>query len=135
MQIHIKRLDENFLMEAKNEHQNTILIDSSAGETPKGMSPMQLLLAGIGACSTIDIISILKKQRQNANSIEIIVNGDRVETIPKVFDKIHIHYILEGDLEEEKVKKAIDLSLEKYCSVSKMLEKTAQIDYTFEVKK
>lgn len=78
MQIHIKRLDENFLMEAK---------------------------------------------------------GDRVETTPKVFDKIHIHYILEGDLEEEKVKKAIGLSLEKYCSVSKMLEKTAQIDYTFEIKK
>ncbi|MFN3316905.1 MAG: OsmC family protein [Raineya sp.] len=82
MQIHIKRLDENFLMEAKNEHQHTIIIDSSTDETPKGMSPMQLLLAGIGACSTIDIIDILKKQRQNLNNIEIFVNGDRVETIP-----------------------------------------------------
>jgi putative redox protein len=134
MRITINRLNDEFLMEAQNEHQNSIRMDSSADGNPQGMSPMQLLLAGIGGCSTIDIISILKKQRQDLQDIQIQVDGERAtDEMPKVFRKIHLHYTLKGTLDEDKVKKAIDLSVEKYCSVSKMLEKTATITYSFEI--
>jgi len=133
MKIQIKRLNDEFLMEAQNETQNTIRIDSSADGNPQGMSPMQLLLAGIGGCSTIDIISILKKQRQDFQDIQVSIEGNRVDDVPKVFNKIHLHYTVIGNLEADKVQKAIDLSLEKYCSVSKMLERTAQISYSFNI--
>jgi len=133
MKIQIKRLNDEFLMEAQNETQNTIRIDSSTDGNPQGMSPMQLLLAGIGGCSTIDIISILKKQRQDFQDIQVSIEGNRVDDVPKVFNKIHLHYTVIGNLEADKVQKAIDLSLEKYCSVSKMLERTAQISYSFNI--
>jgi len=133
MKIQIKRLNDEFLMQAQNETQNTIQMDSSTDGNPQGMSPMQLLLAGIGGCSTIDIISILKKQRQDLHDISISVDGERATEVPKVFTKIHIHYTLIGNLDKDKVQKAIDLSLETYCSVSKMLERTAQISYSFQI--
>jgi putative redox protein len=134
MKIEIKRIQEHFLMQAENETHQTILMDSSQG-TPQGMSPMELLLAGIGGCSTIDIISILQKQRQELQDIRITVEGNRADSIPKVFTKINLHYTLIGNLDTEKVQKAIDLSLEKYCSVSRMLEKTAEITYSFQIQK
>ncbi|MCS6822243.1 MAG: OsmC family protein [Microscillaceae bacterium] len=134
MKVQIRRLNSEFLMEAHNEAGNTIQMDNSTAENQQGFSPMQLLLAGIGGCSMIDILMILKKQRQDVQDIHIHVEGQRVEQIPKVFEKIILHYIFFGSVEPEKAQRAIELSLEKYCSVSKMLEKTAQISYTFEVK-
>ncbi|WP_027003210.1 OsmC family protein [Hugenholtzia roseola] len=138
MKIQIQRRNEAFLMEARNENGNTLLMDNAAAyATPnqaQGLSPMQLLLAAIGGCSTIDIISILEKQRQPLVDIQIEIEGARADTIPKVFEKINLHYTLFGNLDPEKVRKAIELSLEKYCSVSKMLEKTAEIAYSFSIK-
>jgi putative redox protein len=133
MKIEIKRLAADFHMEARNETGNRIEMDSSADGTSQGMSPMQLLLAAIGGCSSIDIISILKKQRQPLVDIAMSVEGKRRETPPKVFEEIHVHYTLWGDVEADKVKRAIELSLEKYCSVSQMLEKTATLTYTFSI--
>lgn len=124
-------------MEAANEEGGLIRMDSttSIGGLEGGFSPMQLLLAGVGGCSAVDIIGILKKQRQDLQDLSIEVEGDRQ---PKgehsEFKSIHINYIFTGDLEEAKVERAINLSLDKYCSVSKMFEKATEITHSYEIK-
>ncbi len=136
MKIEIERKNQAYHMMAANEESNTISIDGSPeiGGKGKGMRPMQLLLSGIGSCSAIDVISILKKQKQDLRDIKITVNGDREEgAIPAVFTKIHLHFHLFGDLDESKVQRAIKLSMDQYCSVSKMLEKTAEITYDYKI--
>jgi putative redox protein len=134
MKIEIKRVDDLHGMEAKNQSQNSIRMDSSVAGDQQGMSPMELLLAAIGGCSTIDIIDILKKQKQEVADLQIEVEGQRSDSVPKVFTKIHMHYKFQGELSDSKVKRAIALSIEKYCSVSKMLEKTAEVSYSYEIK-
>ena len=95
---------------------------------------MQLLLAGIGGCSAIDVISILRKQRQPLDDIKITVNGEReANKVPSLFTDIHLHYDLFGDLDEQKVKRAVALSVDQYCSVGKMLEKASKITYDFTI--
>lgn len=136
MKIKIKRLNDAVNMEAVNEDGNTITMDGSpaVGGINGGMRPMQLMLAGIGGCSAIDIVSILKKQKQDLKDISITVDGEREEGVaPALFTKIHVHYVLTGDLDENKVKRAVSLSMDKYCSVTRILEKTAQINYSFEI--
>ena len=124
-------------MVAENEDKNIIHIDgaSSVGGENKGFRPMQLLAAGAGSCSSIDVISILKKQRQNLTGLRVEVNAEREKNkTPSLFTTVHLHYILTGNLDEDKVKKAISLSLDKYCSVAKILEKTAKITHSYEIK-
>lgn len=136
MKIKIEKLDGDLHMEASNEEGGKIRMDGTReiGDLEGGMSPMQLLLAAAGGCSTIDIIRILKKQRQDIKNIHVDVDGDRqkVNTYSE-FKTIHMHYILEGDLDPVKVERAIELSVGKYCSVSKTLEKTSKITYSFEI--
>ena len=137
MKIALKRLNDACHMEARNEDGNIVNIDGSrsVGGERKGFRPMQLLAAGAGGCSSIDIISILKKQRQELKDIEVIVDAEREEgTVPSLFRTIHLHYILTGNLDKEKVEYAINLSLEKYCSVIKTLEKTAKITSSYEIR-
>jgi len=137
MKISLKRLDNDYLLEATNEHGKTICTDGSAaiGGGDQAFRPMQLLLAAIGSCSSIDIISILKKQKQPLEDIQIEVNAEREkDTTPSLFTDIHVHYHLVGALDEDKVKRAIDLSIGKYCSVSKILEKTANITTSYTIK-
>jgi putative redox protein len=99
-----------------------------------GFRPMQMLLAAAGGCSAIDVVGILKKQRQNPDDLKIEVTGERISVKEySEFKTINIHFILKGDLDEKKVARAIDLSLTKYCSVSKTLEKTAKITSSFEI--
>lgn len=99
-----------------------------------GFSPMQLLLAGVGGCSAIDIIGILKKQRQDLQDLSVEVDGDRQSKEEySEFTNIHIKYTFTGDLDAAKVERAINLSLEKYCSVSKTLEKTSEITHSYEI--
>jgi putative redox protein len=136
MKITLEKLDGKLHMEANNEEGGKVRIDGtrSIGGIKGGISPMQLLLAAAGGCSTIDIINILEKQRQNLKNIHVDVDGDRqkVSTYSE-FKTIHMHYILEGDLDPDKVEKAIELSIGKYCSVSKALEKSSRITYSFEI--
>lgn len=136
MKIKLKKLDADRHMEAENEEGGKIRMDGtrSIGGIEGGMSPMQLMLAAAGGCSTIDIIGILEKQRQNLKEIHVEVDGDRqkVSTYSE-FKTIHMHYILKGDLDPAKVEKAIELSVGKYCSVSKALEKTSKITTSFEI--
>lgn len=132
MKINIKRLDDDFHMEASNQEGNSLQMDGSEeiGGHGKGMRPMQLLLAAVGGCSAIDIILILKKQKQFLKSFEVEVEGER-EKIEEysLFKDICLHFKLTGNIEEAKARKAIELSLDKYCSVAKTLEPTAHIHY------
>jgi putative redox protein len=136
VKIKIDKLDADRHMEAENEEGGKIRMDGtrSIGGLEGGMSPMQLMLAAAGGCSTIDIIGILEKQRQDLKEIHVEVEGDRqkVSTYSE-FKTIHMHYILKGDLDPAKVEKAIELSVGKYCSVSKALEKTSKITTSFEI--
>lgn len=134
MKINLKRIDQDFNIEAVNEEGNSVLIDGSKeiGGHGKGLRPMQLLLAALGGCSTIDIIAILRKQKQELESIEIEVNGDRepvgIEGY-SLFKTIEVHFKLKGKVDKDKVERAVKLSMEKYCSVAKTLEPTAKITY------
>jgi putative redox protein len=136
MKISLKRIDDAFHMEAKNEDGCTIETDGAPaiGGKNQGMRPMQLLLAAAGSCSSIDIISILKKQKQNLEDIQIEVTAEREkDKVPSLFTDIHIHFMLKGDLAEEKVKRAVNLSIDKYCSVLRILEKTAKVSSSYEI--
>jgi len=136
MKISIQRLNDAVHMEAKNEDGVTLQMDGTGeiGGINGGFRPMQMLLAAAGGCSAIDVVGILKKQRQNPDDLKIEVTGERVNVKEySEFKSINIHFILKGDLDEKKVARAIDLSLTKYCSVSKTLEKTANITSSFEI--
>lgn len=136
MKIELQRKNKAVHLEAVNEDGATIQIDGSpaVGGENLGFRPMQLLLAAIGGCSTIDIVGILKKQRQEIEDIRITVDGEREPNVePSLFQTIHVHFELTGNLDEEKVRRAVDLSMQKYCSVAKTLEKTATITYAFSI--
>lgn len=138
MNVKVNWLKEELHMEAVNEEGGKIRIDGNTkiGGLEGGLAPMQLLLAGIAGCSAVDVISILEKQRQELHSLKVEVNGDKQPTGEgySEFKTIHMHYILSGNLDPNKVQKALDLSITKYCSVSKALEKTSEISYDFEIK-
>lgn len=137
MKITIERLNDAVHMEAKNEDGVSLQMDGTPdiGGQYLGFRPMQMLLAAAGGCSSIDIIGILKKQRQKLAGFKVDVEGDRVSVDEySEFKSIHLHYTLSGELDEKKVEKAIELSLTKYCSVTKTLEKTAKITSSFEIK-
>src|SRR5699024_3229079 len=107
----------------------------SIGGLEGGISPMQLLLAGAGGCSAIDIVNILEKQKQPLEDLQVEVEGDRqTRDTYSEFTTIHLHFIFTGDLDEKKVERAISLSINKYCSVSKTLEKTSTITHSYTIK-
>jgi putative redox protein len=132
MKINIKRLNDNFHMEASNEDGNVLHMDGSPdiGGEGKGMRPMQLLLAAVGGCSAIDVILILKKQKQIIDSFEVEVEGEREKIQDySLFREICLNFKIKGKVDLEKAERAVKLSMEKYCSVSKTLEPTAKITY------
>ncbi len=136
MRVSLKRLNQGAHLEALNEVGNKISIDGSpaVGGLDLGFRPMQLLLAGLGGCSTMDVINILNKQKQDLKDIQIVVDGEREQGVePSLFRDIHVHFTLFGSIDPEKAKKAIDLSMTKYCSVAKTLEASAKITYDFEI--
>lgn len=121
---------------ASNERGNSIVIDGTSPDegTKRGASPMELLLMGVAGCSSIDVVEIAKKQRQNVVDCITTVEAERADTIPRVFTKIHIHFKVIGhDLQEESIGKAVALSAEKYCSASIMLSKAAEVSHSFEI--
>ena len=103
------------------------------GGTP-GPSPMELVLIGTGGCSAFDVVHILEKGREAVEDCVVELDADRAESDPKVFTRIHMHFVVKGkSLAPAKVQRAIDLSIEKYCSASAMLAKTATITHDFEI--
>ncbi|HYG03579.1 MAG TPA: OsmC family protein [Chryseosolibacter sp.] len=134
--VEINRLNDAFHFQASNENGNTIQMDASPdiGGTNMGMRPMQLLLAAYGGCSAIDVVNILKKQKQPLNDIKITVKGEREQgTVPSLYTNVHAHFRLYGQLDQEKAARAVSLSVEKYCSVAKTLEANTKVTYSFEI--
>jgi putative redox protein len=137
MKITLKRLNDACHLEASNETGNTVSIDGSpaVGGENLGARPMELLLMGLGGCSAIDIISILKKARQPLADLEVSIEAERQQGVePALFTKIHAHYVMLGDVSPERVKQAVDLSLSKYCSVARILEQTATVTWSWEIR-
>lgn len=113
-----------FIGESGSGHSVVMDGPEEIGGRNAGIRPMEMLLIGVGACSSIDVVSILKKARQQVTSCEAKVDATRVDAVPAVFEKIHMHFIVKGrGLDDAKVKRAVELSAEKYCSASIMLQK------------
>ena len=109
-----------------------ILMDGSAGEIAP--SPMEVVLMGMGACSSIDVLEILQTGRQALLACEVELSSERAPEPPRVFTAMHAHFLVTGsELSEKKVQRAIDLSMDKYCSVAKMLEKSVKITSSFTI--
>jgi len=125
----------SFLGESGSGH--TLLMDGSpeAGGRNLGIRPMEAILIGAGGCTSFDVILILKRSRAEVTDCVVEMDSERADTDPKVFTKIHLHFIVTGKaLKPELVERAIKLSAEKYCSASIMLGKTAVITHDFEIR-
>ncbi|MEA3336479.1 MAG: OsmC family protein [Chloroflexota bacterium] len=126
---------EDYLLEAENESGNRIMLDSSAhvGGKNRGARPLQLLLMGLAGCTSMDVISILKKKRQPLEDFQVIVTGEQADQHPKVYTKIHIEYIVTGDVSEKAVQRAIQLSEDIYCPASAMLRQAAEVTSSYQI--
>ncbi|MCC5922070.1 MAG: OsmC family protein [Cyclobacteriaceae bacterium] len=135
MQVELKRMNQAVHFEAIGSGDVKVSIDGSEsiGGENKGVRPMELILMGLAGCTAMDLVSILKKQKQSIEDINISVSGERAEGQVKPFTKIHLHYTFIGDADPKKIEKALNLSVEKYCSVQAMLVNVA-ITYDFELK-
>jgi putative redox protein len=97
--------------------------------------PMEMVLVGLGGCSAFDVVEILEKSRQKITDCQIQIDAERADDIPAVFTKIHMHFIFAGDeLNEKHVKRAVELSVDKYCSVVKMLRPDVEVSYGYGIK-
>ena len=137
VKVELNRVDDAYHMVAVNDRGNVIHLDDGGKEGGKGagFGPMQSLLAALGGCSAIDVVSILKKQRQELKDMKITVTGEREPgAVPSLYQTVHAHFKLFGDLDMEKAEKAVSLSVEKYCSVAMTLRKSgATITHSFEI--
>ena len=123
-----------FVGEADSGH--AIVMDGTpeVGGKNTGLRPTELLLIGLGGCSGMDVVSILKKKKQAVSGFEINVNGQKAESYPQKFTEIEIEFIIKGkNISEEAVKRAVLLSMDKYCSVKATLEGSAKIDYAYKI--
>ena len=135
MNISVNWVD-GMLMVGKSHSGHSITMDGppEIGGENLGVRPMEMLLLGVAGCTMIDVVSTLKKMRQDLTQCETKVNAERANDHPKVFTDIHIQFLDKGNsLDSKKVEKAITLSAEKYCSASIMLGKTASISHDFEI--
>jgi putative redox protein len=126
--------DVCFMGETESGH--AVIMDASpeVGGRNLGMRPMEMLLVGMGGCSSIDVVTILKKSRQPITDCVAEITAERADEIPKVFTKIHVHFVVTGNgLNPVQVERAVNLSAEKYCSASIMLGKAAQMSHDFEI--
>jgi putative redox protein len=121
---------EEFVSQTPSGHAVVFDADRQHNAAP---GPMEMLLAALGACSSVDVVMILQKKRQKLASLEVAVSGGRAAEPPAVWTTIEMNYKLSGELEEKAVRDAIELSQNKYCSVAAMLGKTAKISYKFEI--
>jgi putative redox protein len=121
---------EEFVAQMPSGHAVPFDTDRKHNAAP---GPMEMLLGALGACSSIDVVSILAKKRQKLTSLEVVISGERASTPPTVWTKIDMVYRLAGEIEEKAARDAIELSQTKYCSVAAMLRKTAEITYRIEI--
>jgi putative redox protein len=139
IKVELERANEFSAFNAKDTNGHTIKIDTSpeTGGQNYGVRPMQLLLMGLGGCSGIDILSILKKQRQEVRDFRMVIEGEREANVePSLWEDINIVFEIEGNVDQDKAEKAVALSLEKYCSVAATLRKSgSEIKWKVVIKK
>lgn len=127
---------ENVCFVGESASGHSLILDGAAeaGGRNLGMRPMELLLLGLGGCTSFDVVTILRKARQDITGCIAEISAERAASVPKVFTRIHVHFVVTGhNLNPAQVERAIRLSAEKYCSASLMLGKTAKITHDFEI--
>jgi len=123
-----------FIGETETKHEILMDLPEEKGGENKGPKPGELVLVALGGCTGVDLVSILKKMRKKLDSLEMVIKSENQKDYPKVLKKIEIEYILKGEnIKESDVKKAIELSLSKYCSVGATLAKCAEISYRWKI--
>ena len=135
MKARVKWLDNmSFVGESGSGH--SVVMDGAPDSGGRNLAarPMEMVLIGMGGCTAFDVVMILKKARQPIDDCIVELTAERAEEVPKVFTKIHAHYVIKGKgLSEKQVEKAVNLTAEKYCSVSIMLAATATVTHDFEI--
>jgi len=122
---------EKFLGTSESGH--TIVLDANGGE--HAPSPLENVLISLGGCSSVDVVSILQKAKQDVRDCIVEISSTRVDTVPRVFSDIHLHFVIVGnEVNEKHVERAINLSADKYCSVAQMLNKSVNITHDFKIK-
>ncbi|UYM14955.1 OsmC family protein [Endozoicomonas euniceicola] len=133
MQAQVKWVgDYRFLGLTDSNH--SVVMDAKSDDK-SAPSPMEMVLMGVGGCSSVDVVRILRKSRQSVSDCKVEIKAERADSVPAVYTRIHLHFVVTGrDLKESQVKRAIDLSADKYCSVSIMLGKGGvEISHSYEV--
>ena len=132
MKATVKWVDDMTFM-GRSESGHNVVFD--AKDSPDAPTPMEMVLMSTGCCSSVDVVSILQKQRHNVADCQVEISAERAETVPKVFNKIHLHFVVTGeDLSDKHVERAVGLSADKYCSVALMLGASVEVTHSHEVK-
>jgi putative redox protein len=136
MKVRIKWIEDVAFM-GESETGHAVVMDGAPenGGRNIGMRPMEMLLIGMGGCTSFDVVTILKKSRQAISDCIAEITAERADAAPKVFTKIHVHFVVTGtDLNDKQVERAVALSAEKYCSASIMLSKSVDITHDYEIR-
>lgn len=136
MTVRLTRLNGKVHFQADNGEGNTLLIDGAprVGGEGLGFRPMQVALAALASCSVMDLVHILQRQREDLRDIRVTADGDREDgAVPSPFTAVRLHYDLYGAVDEDKARRAVQLAVEKYCSVAEMLKQTVDISWDFTI--
>ena len=134
MKTVLKTTDADLQFEVFNEFTSIkVGANQNISDSEKTFRPMELLLASLSSCSAIDILGILKKQRQTVTDFTITTNGEREDATPSIYKTIEVHIVISGEVDESKLAKAIELTKEKYCSVFHILSQSAEISYHYKI--
>lgn len=134
-QVTVTWQHQDLLLEGENDTGNKIILDSAAsvGGKNRGPRPLQLMLLSLAGCTSMDVLSILQKKREPLQDFQCIVTAEQADTHPKVYTKIHIEYVITGDVKEQSVERAIELSEKVYCPAQAMLRPAAQITSSYRI--
>lgn len=135
MKAVVKWLDNmSFVGESESGHSVVMDGPPDSGGRNLGVRPMEMVLLGMGGCTAFDTVLILQRQRQSISDCHVELSAERADKVPKVFTRIHVHYIVKGKkLDEKKVARAVEMTAEKYCSVSIMLSKSVDVTHDYEI--
>lgn len=132
MKTTVKWVDDMTFLGCSESGHNVVF--DAGDDNPAAPSPMEMVLMSVGSCSSVDVVSILKKARQKVTGCEVTVTGERADSVPRVFTKIHLHFAVTGvEVAQKHVERAVNLSADKYCSVALMLAKGLEVTHDFSV--